>query len=133
MAAEQVLTPVYDEALEVTLYTATPGAQIRYTLDGSSPRPEHGDLYEHPIRIETTTVLSAAYRPDGSLAPSSVVVHTYIFVNHVAQQEGDRAVIHSTGLSTWRIMIWILKLSRTQRTVTRSAKPCSLSPAFHLF
>lgn len=96
LAAEQVLTPVpnilrgfYDEALEVTLYTATPGAQIRYTLDGSSPRPEHGDLYEHPIRIETTTVLSAiAYRPDGSLAPSSVVVHTYIFVNHVAQQEG---------------------------------------------
>ncbi|MEO1836730.1 MAG: lamin tail domain-containing protein, partial [Akkermansiaceae bacterium] len=47
----------YRAPFEVELSTATEGAEIRYTLDGSVPSSERGLVYRKPVRIETTTVL----------------------------------------------------------------------------
>ncbi len=39
----------YSNPFSVTLSTATPGATIRYTLDGSTPTPTNGTIYSGPI------------------------------------------------------------------------------------
>ncbi len=77
----------YDAPLDVELATATPGAVIRYTLDGSWPAPGRGDVYDGPIRITGTTLLRAAGFRDG-WAPSLVGTHTYVFVDEVIRQTG---------------------------------------------
>ena len=41
-------------------FASSPGAVIRYTLDGSWPTAEHGTLYQGPVHIEKTTTLCAA-------------------------------------------------------------------------
>ncbi len=74
-----------EQPFTVELSTATPGVQVRYTTDASTPSPSHGTPYAGPIPIATTTVLRAlAYRED--LEPSRVVTHTYLFLNDVAVQ-----------------------------------------------
>jgi len=76
----------YDQPLSVSLSVATPGAQIRYTLDGSKPTATNGLIYTGtPITINTTSTLRfAAFKP-GYLA-SDVETHTYIFLNDVLRQ-----------------------------------------------
>ena len=94
--SDQVLVPTpsvsrgfYTEPFVVALDTRTSNAEIRFTLDGSPPTPEHGLLYTGPMTIGDTTILSiVAYRADGSLRPSSHVVHTYIFLEQVLRQQG---------------------------------------------
>ncbi len=49
---------------EVRLSSATPGAEIRYTLDGTQPGPESA-LCEGPIAIQDTTTLRAVAYADG--------------------------------------------------------------------
>ena len=61
----------------VTITTSTPGAEIRYTTDGSLP-DETGTLYTAPITIPTTTVLRARAFKTG-LLPSNTDTQTYIF------------------------------------------------------
>jgi uncharacterized protein (DUF1800 family) len=47
----------------VDLVTSTPGAQIRYTTDGSTPTAAHGTLYAGPLTLTGTTTLKAiAYK-----------------------------------------------------------------------
>lgn len=68
----------FDSALSVRMTTATPGAVVRYTTDGSEPTPA-STLYSVPISIaRTTTVKAAAYR--GEFAPSAVREATYTVV-----------------------------------------------------
>jgi len=80
----------YDAPFSVTMTTSTEGAQIYYTLDGSSPydiareRPT-GTRYTGSIEINTTTCLRAvAVKPGWK--PSNVDTHTYIFPAQVLQQ-----------------------------------------------
>jgi mono/diheme cytochrome c family protein len=48
----------YAQPVEISLTTAEPGADIRYTLDGSVPEPS--DMhYERPLRLNGTAVLRA--------------------------------------------------------------------------
>ncbi|NLF85197.1 MAG: hypothetical protein GX571_03705, partial [Lentisphaerae bacterium] len=55
-------------ALAVSLTCATPGADIRYTLDGSDPTPSSG-IYTSPLQIEqTTTIRARAFK--AGFAPS---------------------------------------------------------------
>jgi len=79
----------YDAPFNVVLSTATDGAEIRYTLDGSTPMPT-SSRYTGPINIigtpsKAVVVLRAAAFKAGCL-PSRTVTHTYIFPYHVVTQ-----------------------------------------------
>jgi len=49
----------YDSTIQVTLSTSSPSAQIRYTVDGSTPSETNGSLYASPINVSSTTNLRA--------------------------------------------------------------------------
>jgi uncharacterized repeat protein (TIGR03803 family) len=50
---------VYASAQSVTITTATSGATIRYTTDGSTPSETNGLIYSTPVSISTNTKLAA--------------------------------------------------------------------------
>jgi hypothetical protein len=49
----------YTSAQMVSISTATAGASINYTVDGSQPTETHGTLYAAPVAIGSTTTLDA--------------------------------------------------------------------------
>jgi hypothetical protein len=70
----------YTSTQWVSITTATSGASIRYTRDGSTPTETNGVLYSGPVIIGSTTTLNAvAYK--GGLGDSPVTAGTYT-VNH---------------------------------------------------
>ena len=77
-ARSPVISPAggtYMDPVEVTLSSSTVGAQIRYSLDGSTP-DENASLYTNPILIQESVVLNArAYKEE--LFPSSTISATY--------------------------------------------------------
>lgn len=73
-------------AVEIT--TATPGATIRYTTDGSTPSDSHGSVYTGPLAISATTTLRAiAVKPGWD--STNVDTHTYLFLDDVITQSAD--------------------------------------------
>jgi hypothetical protein len=86
----------YDQAFSLTISTATPGATIVYTVDGSTPCDPLGNLsaaaqvYKAPIAVATTTCIRAAAYEFGWLA-TPVQTHTYIFPEGVRHQATDPA------------------------------------------
>ncbi len=78
MAATPTFSPVpgsYSEAQEVALASATPGATIRYTTDGSDPGPS-SPVYTGPLTVDgSITVKARAYGAD--LAPSPTATGAY--------------------------------------------------------
>ena len=59
----------------VTIKCATPGATIRYTLDGTTPDAQGGIVYEKPFTIEKNAMITAvAFSP--ALAPSPAALST---------------------------------------------------------
>ncbi|MGV3773617.1 MAG: lamin tail domain-containing protein [Verrucomicrobiales bacterium] len=76
---------IYQTAFDLAISTATPGAEIRYTLDGSLPEENRGLIYTGPIRIGRTTVVrAAAFKRD--YRPTNVDTHTYLFLYDVIRQ-----------------------------------------------
>jgi hypothetical protein len=75
----------YDAPFDLFITNATPGATIRYTLDGSIPTLANGMTYTGAIRVASTTVVRAFAHKSG-FEPSNVDTHTYIFANDVAVQ-----------------------------------------------
>lgn len=74
-----------DAPTSMNLITATPGALIYYTLNGSAPSPETGFAYEGSFEIgETLAVRARAFRED--LLPSRITTRTYVFVEELAAQ-----------------------------------------------
>ncbi|WP_199439736.1 chitobiase/beta-hexosaminidase C-terminal domain-containing protein [Umezawaea beigongshangensis] len=65
----------YSSAQSVTLSTATAGATIRYTLDGSTPTASSA-LYSGPITVSATTTVRAVALKSGSTT-SAVASATY--------------------------------------------------------
>lgn len=88
----------YSSAQSVAITTLTPGAEIRYTLDGTKPTASTGTLYTGPINVTSTTVIRAAAFLAGA-APSNVDTHTYVFASSVASQPSMLTTI--TGNATW--------------------------------
>jgi hypothetical protein len=85
---------------DLAISSATEGAEIRYTLDGSVPTAEFGQVYTNRIRISQTTVVRAAafkrnYRP------TNVDTHTYVLLNSTIAQPSRPAGFPTTwaGLS----------------------------------
>ncbi|MBN1892962.1 CotH kinase family protein [bacterium] len=65
----------YPAAVDVELMTATEGAEIRYTLDGSEPTGG-STLYQGALRIESNRVIRAAAFKAG-MDSSPVVTHSF--------------------------------------------------------
>ena len=83
----------YTEAFTVEVTTATPGATLVYTTDGSVPTLRNGtrvaaEESEMPlarVSIDTTTTLrAAAFKTN--FEPTNVDTHTYFFLNDVVEQ-----------------------------------------------
>jgi hypothetical protein len=75
----------YTAPIQVAVTSNTPGAQIRYTTDGSLPTATLGTLYVGPISITTTTILRAIAFKEG-FTSSNVDTETYIFLDDVIGQ-----------------------------------------------
>ena len=75
----------YEAPVQVGISTATSGATIRYTLDGSNPSEQRGWVYNGPITVDTTTCLRAlAFRAGYKSRP--VITQTYLFLDDVIRQ-----------------------------------------------
>jgi Ca2+-binding RTX toxin-like protein len=76
---------LYSRRFRLGLSTATSGALIRYTTDGSMPTPTTGTLYTNPFLIDNTTVVHAmAYK--AGLTSTPVHAESYIFPANVLRQ-----------------------------------------------
>ncbi|MHB1309490.1 MAG: CotH kinase family protein, partial [Limisphaerales bacterium] len=73
---------------DLSIATDTPGAEVRYTLDGSVPGVSRGQVYTGPIRLERTTVVRAAAFKD-NFRPTDVDTHTYVFLDDVVTQSSN--------------------------------------------
>jgi hypothetical protein len=76
-----VLSPAggtYGDALLVTMESTTPGAGVRYTLDGSLPSGEYGRLYEGvPVQVTSSvTVKAVAFREGWDDSAAAAVTYT---------------------------------------------------------
>lgn len=75
----------YHAPFNLLISTATEGATIRYTTNGSPPTSTSGIIFSGSIPISRTTVIRAAAFKTG-FAPSDVDTQTYIFVDDVIYQ-----------------------------------------------
>ncbi len=78
----------YTDTFQLVITSDTPGATIRYTLDGTPPTPTSGTVYTGPITISTTSTVRALATFSDWL-PTNVDTHTYIFIEDVVQQPTD--------------------------------------------
>ncbi|MEM9414575.1 MAG: lamin tail domain-containing protein [Planctomycetota bacterium] len=96
---------IYDTPFSVALSTATAGATIVYTLDGSEPAVDefgvitNGTAYTAPLNVTTTTTLRAAGFMTGLKTPR-IATHTYLFPADVINQT-DASVIAQGLPATW--------------------------------
>ena len=75
----------FTSSFPLQITTATPGASIYYTLDGTDPSPTNGTLYAGPLTIgQTSVVRAAAFKTD--FHPTAIATETYIFTADVIQQ-----------------------------------------------
>lgn len=75
----------FSEPFELTLTTATAGATIHFTLDGSLPSESHGEVYSGRIPISRTTVVRAMAFKAG-LRSTDVDTQTYLFPADIIRQ-----------------------------------------------
>lgn len=83
--AELVISPlggIYSSAIMVSLSSPNPGAQIRYTIDGTEPT-SNSTLYTQPIYVEYSTTVKAKAYANG-MNPSNLVTATYNITGTVA-------------------------------------------------
>lgn len=79
---------LYSAPFALTISSATPGAEILFTTNGSIPRPGNGIRYEAPIPIRgTTTLRAAAFKED--FRPTDVDTLTFLFPGQVPAQTGE--------------------------------------------
>lgn len=73
---------IFGTAQQVTIYTATSGAYIRYTTDGSTPTESTGNLYSSPITVSAnSTVKAIAYK--SGMGTSQVASASFTFQSQV--------------------------------------------------
>jgi hypothetical protein len=111
----------FEEAFDLEITTATEGAEIRYTLDGSPPSPTRGEVYTGAIRVAGTTVVRAMAHLAG-LRPTNVDTQTYLFPEDVVNQSRMRdSVTQSATLGPQ--MVDSLKAVPTVSIVTDNPGP----------
>jgi|GEM_PF-1510243 len=83
----------FDQALTIKLSSATPGAQIRYTLDGSAPSLS-SPLYQDSLVVDSSGTLNAiAY--EGKAIPSAPMPSRKIVI------QAQPVTLTSTGVDPW--------------------------------
>jgi alpha-tubulin suppressor-like RCC1 family protein len=80
----------YHDPQDVALSTATPGAAIRYTTDGSTPTAASGTVYTAPVHVATNLTLRAIATASG-WRPSTVTSGYYAIGPGVAAPAFDPA------------------------------------------
>ena len=80
----------YSSAISLALSTTTPGAVIRYTLDGSTPTASHGAVYKTAITLSRTSIVRAAAFRAG-YEPTRVNTQSFFFLNDVIRQSSTGA------------------------------------------
>ena len=85
----------HTEAFDLAITTATPGATIIYTTDGTPPSPDtgnifvdtmNGTIYTEPIAISATTTLRAIATKTGYQS-TNIDTQTYLFVDDIVRQD----------------------------------------------
>lgn len=85
-----VASGYFNSAFTLSLATRTYGVTIRYTLDGSEPTAQHGQVYTEPLQIAESTILrAAAFIGDAS---SNAITRTLLFVDDVLAQSNESAI-----------------------------------------
>ncbi len=78
----------YSNPFDLVLSVSNPNATIRYTLDGSEPSENHGEIYQSPVEIsETTRIRAIAFR--SGYTSSTVATHSYLFIEDIKYQPAD--------------------------------------------
>ena len=104
---------------------STPGAVIRYTLDGSPPTAEHGEIYSHPIHIDKTTSFCAvAILPDRAASPVSIT--TYLLPG--SSKAGLSSVGIGNSLTGTTMNFWRFARTAGTTTSTRPRRFCAVAP-----
>ncbi len=75
----------YTAPIDVALTAPDAGAQIRWTVDGTTPTSAVGTPYTRAIHVTSTTTLRAVAYAAG-VDPGPVATMTYVFVNDVVHQ-----------------------------------------------
>ena len=76
--------------IQLAITTPTPGATIRYTVDGSTPSATNGLIYTGPINISSTTTLRACAVKAG-WESTDVDTQTYLFLDDIITQSATPA------------------------------------------
>lgn len=116
----------YSSAQTVTLATTTPGAVIRYTVDGSTPT-EASNVYAGPLQLSTTTQLKAiGFRAGWTNSSTRTATYTMDFGGLAAPQISPGA-----GSYTTSAVVTITSISgATIRYTTNGSNPSSFSPLY---
>jgi len=80
----------YSSPFQLEITTATVGATIRYTLDGTAPSETHGAVYTAPIAISSTTIVRAMAYKSG-FEPTNIDAQTFIFPDDIIAQPSQPA------------------------------------------
>ena len=94
----------FNQPFAVSLTTATPGAAMRYTLDGSEPTPTSGTLYTGALNVagsatKAVVMLRATAFATGLLS-SHVSTYSYIFPDYVLLQPTNPPNFPSQWINT---------------------------------
>lgn len=91
----------YEGLQNVTITTATDGATIRYTTDGSTPTASAGTVYSGPVPIGVTTTLKAiAYKAGSTNSTVTTGLYTIGLLSD-ALSDGERATQNLPNSATW--------------------------------
>lgn len=88
----------YTASLTVTLGSATPGAKIYYTTDGTVPSRSEGELYRQPIAVTATTTIRALAFKRGR-GSSAMVTGVYTLAAAPSEEGGTLFVASLTPQS----------------------------------
>jgi CotH kinase protein/Lamin Tail Domain/Chitobiase/beta-hexosaminidase C-terminal domain/PA14 domain len=75
----------FTSPINVAITSATPGAVIRYTTNGSAPTDTNGNIYTTPLTVSSTTILRARATLAGWV-PTNADTQTYLFPNDILTQ-----------------------------------------------
>ena len=117
----------YSAGFTVVIQSKTEGSLIRYTTDGSLPRPDHGKGGVNPVSVDVakTTVLRAvAYAP--GKVPSNVDTQTYIFLDDVIRQPKQIAGYPNPVLNAGRDTMVELDYEMDPRIVNEPSQRAAL-------